>query len=221
MCLPTVPLRRGSKGNAVPGDLPRWRSPEGRSCPRNCKRRISRQMPLGISVLGRRRKVTTREPGDLPSAVVTREDVGRGVLTSFHPRRVAASWRETSFAVTCHCRPAEVFDPCLRHSCLSVASVFLSSPLRACAPAPSRLVLSLPSSWPVRSPPKRSSRPHPICCLRSRWRRPNPDLNPSRSRSVRDLQLSMRQRMRGRSRLRLQHRRPRMPYLSPSVRPAS
>ena len=26
-------------------------------------------------------KVTTREPGDLPSAVVTREHVGRGVLT--------------------------------------------------------------------------------------------------------------------------------------------
>src|ERR1700722_16967146 len=36
-------------------------------------------MRLGISVPGRRRKVTTREPGDLPSYVVTREDAGRGV----------------------------------------------------------------------------------------------------------------------------------------------
>src|SRR3954452_21502729 len=42
-------------------------------------------MPLGISVLGRRRRVTTREPGDLPSAVVTREDVGRGVQTLASP----------------------------------------------------------------------------------------------------------------------------------------
>jgi hypothetical protein len=38
-------------------------------------------MPLGSRVPGRRRKVVTREPGDLPSAVVTREHVGRGVLT--------------------------------------------------------------------------------------------------------------------------------------------
>src|ERR1700688_4658898 len=42
-------------------------------------------MPLGISVLGRRRKVSTREPGDLPSAVVTREGVGRGVQTLASP----------------------------------------------------------------------------------------------------------------------------------------
>ncbi|VTZ51682.1 hypothetical protein MPC4_470006 [Methylocella tundrae] len=28
---------------------------------------------------GRRRKAETREPGDLPSAVVTREHIGRGV----------------------------------------------------------------------------------------------------------------------------------------------
>jgi len=51
-----------------------------RGCPRNCKRRILRHEPLVFSV----RKATqglTREPGDLPSAVVTREDVGRGVQT--------------------------------------------------------------------------------------------------------------------------------------------
>src|SRR5471032_1251295 len=61
------------------------RFPQCRGCPRNCKRRIFRHMPLGISVLGRRRKVSTREPGDLPSAVVTREDVGRGVQTLASP----------------------------------------------------------------------------------------------------------------------------------------
>jgi hypothetical protein len=30
--------------------------------------------------------VTTREPGDLPSAVVTREDVGRGVQALASPK---------------------------------------------------------------------------------------------------------------------------------------
>ena len=75
--------------------------PQFRGCPRNCKRQILRHMPLGISVLGRRRRVTTREPGDLPSAVVTREDVGRGVqtLASLGSRKRDG---ETWFAVTCH-----------------------------------------------------------------------------------------------------------------------
>ena len=37
--------------------------------------------------------VTTREPGDLPSAVVTREDVGRGVQTfGFIGRLKAGRW---------------------------------------------------------------------------------------------------------------------------------
>src|SRR5882762_10162472 len=49
-------------------------------------------MPLGISVLGRRRKVTTRKPGDLPSAVVTREDVGRGVQALASPELLSAAW---------------------------------------------------------------------------------------------------------------------------------
>jgi len=34
----------------------------------------------GSSGLGRRLMATTREPGDLPSVVVTREHIGRGVL---------------------------------------------------------------------------------------------------------------------------------------------
>jgi hypothetical protein len=58
-------------------------------------------MPLGYSALGRRRKVSTREPGDLPSTVVTREDVGRGVQTLASPN-VRKHGGETSFAVTCH-----------------------------------------------------------------------------------------------------------------------
>src|SRR6266545_7236710 len=49
-------------------------------------------MPLGISVLGRRRKVSTRKPGDLPSAVVTCEDVGRGVLALASPELLKAQW---------------------------------------------------------------------------------------------------------------------------------
>src|SRR4029078_12813831 len=49
-------------------------------------------MPLGISVLGRRRGVTTRKPGDLPSAVVTREDVGRGVQALASPELFTAHW---------------------------------------------------------------------------------------------------------------------------------
>jgi hypothetical protein len=46
-------------------------------------------------------EVTTREPGDLPSAVVTRENVGRGVQTSASPEYFLLR-RGTSFAVTCH-----------------------------------------------------------------------------------------------------------------------
>ena len=54
-------------------------------CPRNCKRRIFSHIATGTSAPGRRRKVVTRKPGDLPSAVVTREHVGRGVLAVAEP----------------------------------------------------------------------------------------------------------------------------------------
>ncbi len=46
-------------------------------------------MPLGFD-LGRRRKALTREPGDLPSVVVTREHIGRGVLVEVEPRNTHA-----------------------------------------------------------------------------------------------------------------------------------
>jgi hypothetical protein len=39
-------------------------------------------VPLGATLLGRWPKTTTREPGDLPPRTVTRERVGRGVLTN-------------------------------------------------------------------------------------------------------------------------------------------
>ena len=42
-------------------------------------------VPLGFRVPGRRQRVVTREPGDLPSVVVMREHVGRGVLTVAEP----------------------------------------------------------------------------------------------------------------------------------------
>jgi hypothetical protein len=44
-------------------------------------------MPLGTRIPGRRWRVGTRESGDLPSAVVTREHVGRGALTGAEPVR--------------------------------------------------------------------------------------------------------------------------------------
>jgi len=50
---------------------------------------------------GKATRVTTREPGDLPSAVVTREDVGRGVQTLASPDQRKPDG-ETWFAVTCH-----------------------------------------------------------------------------------------------------------------------
>lgn len=46
--------------------------------------------------------VTTREPGDLPSAVVTREDVGRGVQTFGFFGRLTSQTMGPWFAVTCH-----------------------------------------------------------------------------------------------------------------------
>ena len=67
----------GSKGNAVRDRS--WNRSRFRGCPRNCKRRAFRQLPLGSNP-GRRRKAATREPGDLPPVVVTREHIGRGVL---------------------------------------------------------------------------------------------------------------------------------------------
>src|ERR1700750_2911830 len=64
-------------------------------------------MPLGIQARGRRRMVTPREPGDLPSAVVTREDVGRGVQT-LASQGAEKHIGETWVAVKCHRRDTEV-----------------------------------------------------------------------------------------------------------------
>ncbi len=58
---------RGSKGNAVRG------SPRSRGCPRNCKRRALHHHVTGSASREDGERAATREPGDLPSAVVTRE----------------------------------------------------------------------------------------------------------------------------------------------------
>src|ERR1700712_3979645 len=78
----------GSKGNAVRGCFP-----SAPPAPAAVSGESFVIKPLGISVLGRRRKVSTREPGDLPSAVVTREDVGRGVQTLASPRCASTTVR--------------------------------------------------------------------------------------------------------------------------------
>jgi len=67
---------RGSIGNAVRREIA-----NAAAAPATVSGESSVIVPLGSRVPGRRRKVVTREPGDLPSAVVTREHVGRGVLT--------------------------------------------------------------------------------------------------------------------------------------------
>lgn len=42
-------------------------------------------MPLGDAMPGKAVKAATREPGDLPLVVVTREHIGRGVLVGVEP----------------------------------------------------------------------------------------------------------------------------------------
>jgi hypothetical protein len=62
-------------------------SAQFRGCPRNCKRIALRQFShweLGSWEGDDRAAI--REPGDLPSTVVTREHVGRGVLMVAEPK---------------------------------------------------------------------------------------------------------------------------------------
>src|SRR5712675_1416526 len=98
-------------------------------------------MPLGISVLGRRRKVTTRKPGDLPSAVVTREDVGRGVQALASPELLSAAWWDlvrcdvplTSYRGLNHvfrhhsCEAAKPASACHQYSCADLLSRYFGS----------------------------------------------------------------------------------------------
>src|SRR5215813_12179454 len=92
----------GSKGNTVRGEIP-----NAVAAPATVSGESFVLRHWEISVLGRRRRVTTREPGDLPSTVVTRDDVGRGVQTLASPDAGSATVR-LGFAVTCHCRHSEV-----------------------------------------------------------------------------------------------------------------
>lgn len=70
----TVPLRRIKRERGADLDV------LIRGCPRNCKRLVFVTKPLG-SGPGKATKNVGREPGDLPSTVVMREHVGRGVQT--------------------------------------------------------------------------------------------------------------------------------------------
>src|SRR5580693_2519207 len=98
----------------------------------------------GTHAPGKATETVSREPGDLPSAVVTREHVGRGALTVAEPRAFQARG-ETSFAVTCHSVPPEVI--CMDRSiisthCLLALSTTLPLAPKACAcaerPLPAR-----------------------------------------------------------------------------------
>ena len=60
-------------------------APDPAAAPATVSGESSVAYPLGSRVLGRRQEALTRKPGDLPSAVVTREHVGRGVLTAGEP----------------------------------------------------------------------------------------------------------------------------------------
>ena len=68
--------RKGSKGNAV-----HVRAHNPAAVPATVSGELATEMPLEAErLLGRRSKATTRKPGDLPPAAVTRERIGRGVL---------------------------------------------------------------------------------------------------------------------------------------------
>ena len=125
----------GSKGNAV-----RISTIRSRGCPRNCKRRCFRHYATGNHAPGKATEAVSREPGDLPSVVVTREHVGRGALTVAEPKALRARG-ETSFAVTCHSVPPEV----LRMDCSIIpihcplaprTALPLAGDARAAAPLP-------------------------------------------------------------------------------------
>src|SRR6195256_6689193 len=102
-------------------------------------------MPLGISVLGRRRRVTTRKPGDLPSAVVTREDVGRGVQALASPELLSAQWWDLvrcDVPLTSYRGLNHVFHHHRRQASPSIARVKFSCPSAGpfrCACAANRL----------------------------------------------------------------------------------
>jgi hypothetical protein len=70
----TVPLRRIKRERGADLEV------LTRGCPRNCKRRVFVTKPLGVESW-EGDEIESREPGDLPSTVVMREHVGRGVQT--------------------------------------------------------------------------------------------------------------------------------------------
>jgi hypothetical protein len=84
----TVPPRWGSKGNAVRAR----RTPNTAAAPATVGGESSVKRPLGSRVPGRRRKVVTREPGDLPSAVVMRERCRSGCNWRWANQSSSSGW---------------------------------------------------------------------------------------------------------------------------------
>jgi len=82
----TVP-HRGSKGNAV-----RVMLPEAVAAPATVSGASSTANHWDLKVPGREWRRVGREPGDLPSVVVRRGHVGRGVLTRVEPNVRVAVW---------------------------------------------------------------------------------------------------------------------------------
>jgi hypothetical protein len=103
-----IPARSGDRDSALLSAAARWPVDSPLQIKLGCLRRFSFGRSIGNTVrgspnavaapatvsgepsskatgpagLGRRRQAATREPGDLPSVVVTREHIGRGVLMS-------------------------------------------------------------------------------------------------------------------------------------------
>jgi len=90
--------RSGSKRERGEGTVP-----EPAAAPATVSGERSVRAPLGFWVLGRRRNVKTREPGDLPSAVVIREHCRSGCTDGSGPI-ILRGVRGTKFAVTCQGR---------------------------------------------------------------------------------------------------------------------
>src|SRR5580704_3437806 len=71
--VPAYPVCDGSPIGDQKGTQCGRFSPNAAAAPATVSGELSVKYPLGYRVPGRRQKAETREPGDLPSAVVTRE----------------------------------------------------------------------------------------------------------------------------------------------------
>src|SRR5215472_8956428 len=165
--IPQLPLTREARLGIFAGMVPfgdqkgntvRPSPQEGVGRCRGCPRTVSGEPRANHATgqLGRRRKATIREPGDLPSFVVTHERIGRGEPMEASNRLSYGSVSGFWLVVTCHvtARP----QPCPFHPhFLQVAK--RSSCLPFCSPVPFR-------------PRQRKAPRGPFHCLRWSSRQP-------------------------------------------------